>query len=97
METTTQENAAGWRGEERMGERSLALASEHGLLMPLHFNHNCIQALFINKYSSCLPQQPPPPHTHTQNVTWNCQSHFGLEPLDRPSLCEKCCGSGGSW
>lgn len=90
METTTQENAVGWRGWERIGERSLVLASDHGLLIPLHFSYKCIQALFINQYSSCLPQPP-------QNITWNCQSHFSLEPLDHPSLCEKCCGSGGSW
>lgn len=74
------------RGWERTGDRSLLPASSHGLLTPLHFEHKRVQALFINKSSSCL-QQPP------QNITWNCQSHFGLEPSGHPSLCEKCCGS----
>lgn len=83
METTIQENAVGWRGWERTG-RSLVLASGHGLLIPLPFQYKCIQALFINKYSSCLHQPP-------QNITWTCQSHLCLEPLDRPSLCKKCC------
>lgn len=71
METTTQENAVGWRGWERMGERSLVLASDHGLLIPLHFNYKCIQALFINQYSSCLPQPPAEHHLELPITLWS--------------------------
>lgn len=71
METTTQENAVGWRGWERMGERSLALASDHGPLIPLHFSYRRIQALFINKYSSCLPQPPTEHHLELPITLWS--------------------------
>lgn len=78
------------KGENGGGGR-LVLASGCGLLIPLHFRYKCIQALFINKYSTCL-HMPPPAHLPSpqQTITWNCQSHLGLKPLDRPSLGTKC-------
>lgn len=84
---------SGMEGWERMGEKPGAgfwSWSPHTLF----FRYKCIQALFINQYSFCLHQPSLSPSPH--NTIWNCQSHFGREPLDHPSLCKKCC-LGGSW
>lgn len=69
----------GENGREKPG-----LASDHGLLIPLHFNYKCIQALFINKHSSCLPnpgRTSPGIASHT--LVW---SHWTVRPCVRSAV-----------
>lgn len=75
---------SGMEGMGENGREKPGLASDHGLLIPLHFNYKCIQALFINKHSSCLPnpgRTSPGIASHT--LVW---SHWTVRPCVRSAV-----------
>lgn len=73
-------------GKGENGGKSLLLASGRGLLIALHFRYKCTQALFINKYSTCLHQPPPSPKQYHLELPIT----LGSEATGRPSLGTKC-------